>query len=84
MNKALKALAINVRYYRIKKKYTQEKLAEKCNTSSKYIADIENERYIPSIKKMCNIADALEKEPYELLIYDNNRENISPRSDLYK
>lgn len=83
MNKALKALATNVRYYRILKNYTQEKLAEKSDSSSKYIADIENRRYIPSLKKMCKIAKALGKEPFELLIYDSTRENISHRSDLY-
>ena len=61
-------IANNIVYFRIKKGWTQEYLAELLGTSSSYISEIENEKrnistdYIDSLSKIFNI------EPHELLI----------------
>lgn len=46
----------------------QDKLAEKIGLSEKYISDLETGRRIGSFETLVSIADALEVEPYELLL----------------
>ncbi len=46
----------------------QDKLAEKINLSEKYISDLETGRRIGSFETLVSIANALEVEPYELLL----------------
>lgn len=41
-------------------KLTQKELAEKCNMSRGYLADLESDRYNPSIDTLQTIADALQ------------------------
>ena len=46
---------------RLKKKMTQEVLAEQCNTSDRYIRDLEKGRKMhPSAAVVCQIASVLE------------------------
>lgn len=64
---SLKELFIfNVKYYRYLNNLSQEKLAELCNLSSRYIADIETGRHIPTISKIEKLANAFNIEPYIL------------------
>lgn len=49
----------NVKKYRNAKKLTQKELADKANISRSYLADVENNRYNPSIDVLKSIADAL-------------------------
>lgn len=60
-------LVFNIKYYRYVKGISQEKLAELCSLSSRYITDIERGMHCPTINKLSVIATALDIEPYILL-----------------
>ena len=73
--KNLKELLIfNIKYYRYLKNYSQEKLAELCSLSPRYITDIERGRHCPTINKLEDIAKVLEIEPY--LLFKNDKKNM--------
>ena len=59
-------LIFNIKYYRYKNNLSQEKLAELCSLSSRYITDIERGLHCPTIPKLEIIAKALNIEPYIL------------------
>ena len=59
-------LVFNIKYYRYKCNYSQEKLAELSHLSSRYITDVERGLHCPTINKIEEIAKALEIEPYML------------------
>ncbi len=63
--------AINLRWYRFNKNYTQEKLAELSNLTPKYISDLERGKFSPSLTKIEALGIALDIEPYLLLKPDN-------------
>lgn len=63
--------SINLRWYRYKKKLTQEQLAELSNLNAKYISDLERGKYCPSLGKLQAIAKALDIEPYKLIKSDD-------------
>lgn len=69
----------NIKKYRKMSKLTQHELAEKTNLSRSYIADIENDRYNPSVDTLKSIAKALDV-PVHYLIEENDTEqkNIPP------
>ena len=71
-------LMANLRKYRKQLGYTQEKLAEICNTDPCYIRQIEIGRRFPSLKYIEKIAEALKIPPY-LLLY----EETNPESDRF-
>ena len=72
--KDLKELFIfNVKYYRYLNNLSQEKLAELCELSPRYIADIETGRHIPTIYKIEKLANAFNIEPY--LLFKNPKRN---------
>lgn len=75
--------AINLKWYRFNKSYTQEQLAELSNLTAKYISALERGKFSPSLSKIEAIANALEIEPYLLLKPDHLNEdefiNISKR-----
>lgn len=48
-----------IKYYRKLKDMTQQELAEKSNISRSYLADVERNRYNPSIETLQKIAEAL-------------------------
>jgi transcriptional regulator with XRE-family HTH domain len=56
----------NMRAYRKKAGFTQEKLAELCDTDPCYIRQIELGRRFPSLKYIERMASALNIEPYVL------------------
>lgn len=58
----------NIKKIRTEKKLSQEKLAELSNLSSPFISDIENGKKWGSFETLVSIANALEVEPYELLL----------------
>lgn len=62
-----KIVSANVKYYRLSAGYTQEKLAELCNLSARYVSDIENVKGNIPIDTIEEIAKALNIEPYMLL-----------------
>lgn len=59
---------------RKKKGLTQVELAEKANMSRSYIADIERDRYNPSVDTLKTISDALGINPSELIDDDPNHD----------
>lgn len=63
--------AINLKWYRISKNYTQEHLAELSNLTPKYISDLERGKFSPSLSKIEDLVNALEIEPYVLLKPDH-------------
>ena len=59
-------LIFNIKYYRYLNHLSQEKLAEKCSLSSRYLTDIERGLHCPTIEKIEAISKALSIMPYEL------------------
>lgn len=64
-------LGLNISYYRKRKGITQEKLAEMIGISRSHLSAIEAPNIIKafSIELLFNIANALEIEPYKLLMF---------------
>jgi len=62
-------LAGNIKKYRGKRGYSQDKLAELAGISSQYLATIETCRKFPTPEVMECIANALQIEAYELFTY---------------
>jgi len=65
----------NVRNRRKQMGFTQEKLAELCNTDPCYIRQIEIGRRFPSLEYIERIAKALNTAPYRLFYEETNPEN---------
>ena len=59
-------LVFNIIYYIYKNNLSQEKLAELCGFTSRYLTDIERGMHCPTINKIEIIAKNLNIEPYEL------------------
>ena len=64
----LKPLAKNIKFYRLQKGWSQEKLAEKTNCSRNNISDIENARYPATLYKVEDISKALGIDIYKLFL----------------
>ncbi|MBO5731708.1 MAG: helix-turn-helix transcriptional regulator [Treponema sp.] len=58
----------NIKRLRLQKTYSQEALAEKAEISPGFLSDIENGKKWGSFETLIAIANALEVEPYELLL----------------
>ncbi|MDR1168973.1 MAG: helix-turn-helix domain-containing protein [Heliobacteriaceae bacterium] len=63
--------AIRIRFERIKKKLSQEKLAELAGIGRSTLTQIEGQTSSPTLDVVEKLAKALEYEPYELLIFNN-------------
>ena len=63
-----KILSINLKYYRQCFNLSQEKLAELCKLSPRYITDVERGLHCPTIPKIESIAKSLNIEPYQLFV----------------
>lgn len=66
-NSTIKLVQNNIRKYRIQKNMTQDILSEKAGISCDYLSEIERGKRIPSLKRLCMIAEALEIQTYLLL-----------------
>ena len=69
-------LIFYIKYYRFKNNLSQEKLAELCSFSSRYMTDIERGKHCPTIEKIEAIAKNLKLEPYELFQNPKRDEDI--------
>ncbi len=77
----------NIKAKRLNAGIKQDKLAEKIELSEKYISDLETSRRAGSLETLLLLANALEVEPYELLLppktnlsYDTKRtQNLMKR-----
>lgn len=72
----LDLVAFNIKYYRYLNGYSQEKLAELCKLSPRYLTDIERGMHTPPISKLEVLAASLKIEPYKLLINDDKDKSI--------
>lgn len=75
-------LGKNVKYYRFRKKLTQERLAEIMNVSPNYIGRLERGQHSPSLEKIETIAKVLEIEPFELFLKRADIDKIPDRVNL--
>ena len=69
-------VAFNIKYYRYLNGYSQEKLAELCKLSPRYLTDIERGIHTPPISKLEVLAASLKIEPYKLLVNDDKDKSI--------
>ena len=69
-------LVFNIKYYRYVNNYSQERLAELCKLSPRYITDIERGLHCPTIPKLEIIAKVLNIEPFELFLNPKRNETI--------
>ena len=58
-NEFRKTIALNIKIARVKRDFTQERLAELSEISTKHITKIENEKVTPSAYLLYKIAQAL-------------------------
>lgn len=71
----LKVFGTNVRFYRTKKGFSQEKFADMCCLHRTYISDIERFNRNISLENIQKIADALEIDTYKLFL-EHSKEGI--------
>ena len=64
-NSTTKILRTNIKNFRESKNLTQEKLSELAGISADYLSEIERGKKIPSIKRLIQIAEALDIEIYK-------------------
>jgi len=64
----VKRLAKNLRRERLAKGFSQEGLALTAEVDRTFVSQIEREIANPSMKTLCQIADALKVDPVELLL----------------
>ena len=57
----------NIKMHRKENNLTQKELAEKANISRSYLADVENDRYNPSLDVLNSIANSLNLKTKDLL-----------------
>ena len=71
----------NVKYFRYRKKYTQEKVAELTETSVTYISQLELGHHTPSFDKLELLSKALGVEPFEFYV-KRSFKKLPPRVDM--
>ena len=72
-----KIFGSNVKKYRLKKGYTQEKLAELAEISDKVISPIETGRSFIKLEDMPKLCEVLEVEPFQLFLTNETSGEIS-------
>jgi transcriptional regulator with XRE-family HTH domain len=75
MKNIKEVLAMNLKINRLKLGLTQEKLAEKAEISTHYLAMVELAHKFPSANMLERLAAALEIEPHELFYMPSVAEN---------
>ena len=86
-NELREILSRNIKFYRKRLFFTQEKLAEKTGLSTQTINDIEGCRTWVSDKSLIKIAEALHISPADLLIEQNEKNSTDlnmTSADLYR
>ena len=73
----------NVRYYRYKKGYTQEKFAERVDLNASYVSELESGKYGPTFEKIETIAKVLNIKPHLLFQEtENTHKKLPARVDM--
>ena len=58
-----------IRDVRLMKNMTQEQLADLVPVSQSYLSELENNRKNPTLQLLCDVAEALDVSPSELVRY---------------
>ncbi len=66
-----KKFALRIKFERVKRRYSQEKLAELAGIGRSTLTQIEAQTSSPTLDVVEKLANALGYEPYELLIFKN-------------
>ena len=66
-----KKFATRIRFERVKKRYSQEQLAELAGIGRTTLSQIEAFKASPTLDVVEKLANALEYEPYELFMFKN-------------
>lgn len=74
----------NMKRLRREKNITQEQLAERCETDTAYIGQIETKKRFPSIKFIEKIAASLEVDSYILFSVNDTDEDTLMLTNLWK
>lgn len=74
-------LAINLKYYRYKLNLSQEKFAEKLNSTLPYINQLENGRRKPTLELLDKFSEKLGITSAELITYNENHNLNKKRID---
>lgn len=72
-----KIFGSNVKKYRLKKGYTQEKLAELAEISDKVISPIETGRSFIKLEDMPKLCEVLDVEPFQLFLTNETSGEIA-------
>lgn len=80
-NNKLKSIGSNIQLARLNKGLTQEKLAENCNVSTKYISAIETGKSAGSISLIIDICNVLNVTPN--YIFNNTINNSNDSFDVF-
>ena len=70
----------NMKRYRKDSKISQMGLAERCDTSTSYIGEIEIGKKFPSVEMIQKIATALDVQPFQLFMQE--RMVIAPKAGI--
>lgn len=73
----------NIKYYRITKGFTQEKISELLGINEKSYSNLETGRYNISLDRLDEILKILELEPYILLKERHTEDEVPNRLDFY-
>lgn len=74
----------NVKYYRIIRGFTQEKMSELMEINEKHYCNLENGRYNFTLENLDLVSTILNKESWELLKERHNEDEVPSRLDFYK
>ncbi len=77
-------LRLNVKYYRVTKGYTQEKISDVLKVTEKYYSLLENGHYNFTLENLDIIAEFFNKKPWELLKERHGENEVPSRVDIYK
>lgn len=73
----------NIKYYRITKGFTQEKISELLGINEKSYSNLETGRYNISLDRLDEISRILKLEPYILLKERHTEDEVPNRLDFY-
>jgi transcriptional regulator with XRE-family HTH domain len=79
-----KVFGYNIKKYRTGTGISQEQLAERCDLSQHYIAEIESGSKSPSFSRIELLAAALSVKPYELFVEESDMQTADQRNTLIR
>jgi len=71
-DKLKEILGKNIKFFRLRRQFSQAELAEKANISITFLSNIERGNNYPQAGTLCNIVNALGVEIWELFREENN------------